>query len=440
MMSKTFRFSALAATSLFMWVSLLVPILAVQTTYAAAMPLPQPVPKESCPGKVVDRYGQCRCPKDMTALDCTALLGQWQNWVPEKILAKCAAGENTTGIVIGNDNIKAAFLYFIQRGLTPQQSAGIVGNLQAESGVNPDINEQNPLVAGSRGGYGIAQWTGGRRVAIEKYAADNGKDLKSLQFQLDYLYDVELMGPYKINTLDPIRRTATVREASNVFLFKFERPADQGIAVQNKRAAYGEKILELFGAEAGTVSPVSSQPGAGTGCGTTGADATFVGFPLRIDKATIARLNGGCLPDGAQKMCQGGHPYTAYDIMAPTNTPVLSLLEGQVITVTTDKCPGRIVSVYNAAQDVTVSYLHMSIGQTMVTNGQQVTAGQQIGVVGTLNEGCNSPHLHIDAAIGRPRPGCQRENCPAANAAKFQAGNDKINLGGGLYTGYKALQ
>src|SRR5688572_23349139 len=39
--------------------------------------------------------------------------------------------------LVGNDNIEKAYRYFITRGLKPHQSAGVVGNLRAESGVDP---------------------------------------------------------------------------------------------------------------------------------------------------------------------------------------------------------------------------------------------------------------------------------------------------------------
>lgn len=41
--------------------------------------------------------------------------------------------------------------------------------------------------AGGGGGFGIAQWTGPRRIAIETEASKLGKDINDFQFQLDWL-------------------------------------------------------------------------------------------------------------------------------------------------------------------------------------------------------------------------------------------------------------
>lgn len=49
-------------------------------------------------------------------------------------------------------------------GITQVQAAAILGNLGHESaGLQPNINEKNPTVKGSKGGYGWGQWTGSRR-------------------------------------------------------------------------------------------------------------------------------------------------------------------------------------------------------------------------------------------------------------------------------------
>lgn len=342
----------------------------------------------------------------------------------------------------GSDNIESAFIYFTGRGLTANQSAGIVGNLIAESGVEPDTQEVNPI-GGGRGGYGIAQWTSGRRVAIEafaaniqlngpaslrdKYVADSEAEpptvLTSLLFQLDYLYDQELMKDY-ITVLEHIEASSTVREASDIFLHEFERPLDQSEAVEIQRAALGEQVLELYGDSA-----------VGSSCETNGS---FEGFPLDTTKQSMTDLNSPCLTVGPA-MCQGGHPYAAYDIIAETGTPVISLFDGKVVGIGEDRCPGRIASIYSEAEGVTVSYLHMSIAETLVAEGDTITAGQKIGYVGTTGEGCTIPHLHIDAAPGDSRPGCTRFECPEANQALFIEGEAKISLGESLYQGYLKL-
>lgn len=175
--------------------------------------------------------------------------------------------------------------------------------------------------------------------------------------------------------------------------------------------------------------------GGSDSCGQVAVAGDFV-FPLTTTKADMSSQNGGQFSGG--KMNEGGHPYAAHDIMANPDTPVVASLGGTVSHIGEDKCPGRLVSVYSEANDVVISYLHMNMN-TMVSEGQVVQAGEQIGVVGPPGAGCGSAHLHIDAAIGNDRPGCKREDCPSENAAKFRQGSDKIQLAVKLFETYEKL-
>ena len=82
----------------------------------------------------------------------------------------------------------------IERGMPPHIADGFVMNFKDESGLNPGINEADPVVPGSRGGFGLAQWTGPRRVALEKFAAERGASPADTNVQLDFLM-TELQGP-----------------------------------------------------------------------------------------------------------------------------------------------------------------------------------------------------------------------------------------------------
>ena len=75
----------------------------------------------------------------------------------------------------------------MQRGIPYAAAVGFAGNFSVESGFNPGINEINPTVAGSRGGYGLAQWTGPRRRQYEAFAKSQGAAPDDLNAQLDFL-------------------------------------------------------------------------------------------------------------------------------------------------------------------------------------------------------------------------------------------------------------
>jgi hypothetical protein len=77
--------------------------------------------------------------------------------------------------------------------LNLQDAAAIFGNLGHESLGFTKLQEMKPTVAGSKGGWGWAQWTGPRRRAFEAYCKRNGKDPASDEANYAYLF-VELKG------------------------------------------------------------------------------------------------------------------------------------------------------------------------------------------------------------------------------------------------------
>lgn len=69
-------------------------------------------------------------------------------------------------------NARTAYNYFRNKGWSPAQAAGIVGNLQAESGAN--LNDR--AVGDGGKAYGIAQWHPDRQ---QSFARAMGKDIRS---------------------------------------------------------------------------------------------------------------------------------------------------------------------------------------------------------------------------------------------------------------------
>lgn len=344
----------------------------------------------------------------------------------------------------GNDNMEKAFNFFISKGFTPQQSGGILGNLQAESGVNPKRvqntgtpeGDKDNITVNNHTGYGIAQWTSsGRQQGLVDLARSRGMTIEGdLALQLDYLMQ-ELTVNYK-GVYDALKLSSDLRSASDVFMTKFERPKDQSESAKQKRAGMGQKILELYGDGSGAgTSLISGTTSCNSAAG--GMSAGFVGFPLQTTKARMTELNGGQFSNGVMKF--SGHPYAAHDINADPGTPVVAVISGQVVKVGNDKCGGRMLSVWSEQQGVTVAYLHLSVEQTIVKEGEPIAEGQVIGFVGPPGAGCGTPHLHIDANTTNRRIGCKRESCSAENKALFQAGSDKIGLPKALFDSYQRL-
>lgn len=126
----------------------------------------------------------------------------------------------------------------IARGLPPHVAIGVAGNMAVESaGFQTGINEIAPVVPGSRGGYGLNQWTGPRRRQYEEFARTRGAPLDDLDAQLDFtVWELENTerSAYSdlLKTRDPI-------EAATVYSKKFLRP---GIPHLNKRLAETRRL------------------------------------------------------------------------------------------------------------------------------------------------------------------------------------------------------
>ena len=131
-----------------------------------------------------------------------------------------------------NDNAKAVYTFLTGKGYTPEAAAGILGNMEQESGVNPKA-----IQGGGKGpAAGIVQWENYNRKSarwksMSDYAASKGKDWTDLQSQLEWL-DLELQGKdpttasllkKKVGGYEQFKAIKDVNQAVKVFEESFER-------------------------------------------------------------------------------------------------------------------------------------------------------------------------------------------------------------------------
>lgn len=128
----------------------------------------------------------------------------------------------------------------LSRGIPLPIAQGIVANMIAESGLNPGINEAAPLVAGSRGGYGLNQWTGPRRRQYEAFAAERGVSPDDLNAQLDFTV-YELQGPEK-SAWEALQGAGDAETAARIYSERFLRP---GIPHMDKRLSEARRVAGL---------------------------------------------------------------------------------------------------------------------------------------------------------------------------------------------------
>jgi len=127
-----------------------------------------------------------------------------------------------------------------QRGLPLHVAQGIAGNMFAESGYDTGVNEAAPIVPGSRGGFGLNQWTGPRRRAIEAEAQRRGVPVSDLGFQLDYTMH-ELQGPER-GAYGALMETSSPTEAARVYSERFLRP---GIPHMDRRVGEAARLAGI---------------------------------------------------------------------------------------------------------------------------------------------------------------------------------------------------
>lgn len=135
----------------------------------------------------------------------------------------------------------------VQRGIPLHVAQGIVANMIAESRLDPGINEIAPLVPGSRGGFGLNQWTGPRRRALEAEAARLGVPVDDLDFQLDFTLQ-ELRGPERA-AWNALQSAQDAETAARIYSERFLRP---GIPNMDHRL---EQARRLAGVMPGNVTP-----------------------------------------------------------------------------------------------------------------------------------------------------------------------------------------
>jgi hypothetical protein len=123
-------------------------------------------------------------------------------------------------------------------GLSDVQAAGLLGNLGYESGGFRRLQEIAPAVPGSRGGFGLAQWTGPRRIAMEAWCRAHGLDPADLEAGYGYLC-AELRTS-EAPALAALRAAPTLEAATETVCRRFERP---GIPALARRHAWARRAL-----------------------------------------------------------------------------------------------------------------------------------------------------------------------------------------------------
>ena len=156
--------------------------------------------------------------------------------------------------ISGSPNTRrAVWDFFTGMGYSKEATAGIMGNFQQESGIDPKV-----IQGGGKGpAAGIAQWENynkksARWADLNKYAQSKGKDWTDLQTQLEFVHkELEGSAPdtytatllKKRGGIEKLKSLTNVKDAVHMFEETFERA---GRPMWENRYKYANSIYNEF--------------------------------------------------------------------------------------------------------------------------------------------------------------------------------------------------
>ena len=274
--------------------------------------------------------------------------------------------------LVGGDNIEQAFNFFVGNGLSATQAAGIVGNFQWESSVDPTkVNGggDSTTPPGPDKAWGIAQWLGGRQTDLVDYADQNNQNVDELGTQLSFSWS-EWQGSYS-DSLAALKATTTVTDSTTLVYNKYEGLEGSKDPTLPKRIPLAQGILDKYGGDAG---------GGGT-C--SGQDTKFIdGFTVysQYDPAWASNTYGtstiaasGCGPS-AMAMA-----ITALTGQRITPAVTAKYADSQNLYVPGEGSSWSISKVLAEHWKLTATPIHPDVNkitQVLESGGLVVTAGQ----------------------------------------------------------------
>lgn len=139
----------------------------------------------------------------------------------------------------GTARWQGAYQFFIDKGYSKEQAAGIVGGLRGET------ENLNPAAIHDGGiGLGISGWNGPRLAALRKFASDNNASPTDLRTQLEFLHQ-ELQG--NESAAGARLKAARTPEEAGAAMLTYFRPSNYDVpGAHPERAAYARQAFDAF--------------------------------------------------------------------------------------------------------------------------------------------------------------------------------------------------
>ena len=292
-------------------------------------------------------------------------------------------GGGTPGTPIQGDDIATKiYNYCVQQGCSCAAACGIVGNCQQESSLSPTATNK------SSGAYGLFQWLSGRYNALLKKAKAAGVDKSNVDVQIKHMW-AEFTGEDSTTLrilnrdyggIDGFKKMTDPQKAALAFCESFERPGPNG--GQAKKKQYAQEWYNKFSKNQTT--PAS-------------ADIMVVdelsepfGWPVPYEEAVQS-----CY--GYRTDAFGYNYHHGIDISTVAGSGIYCYANGKVEKVAINtKLEGYIrISHQNGLQTIYGSLWNDGI---LVEEGQEVEAGQCIGLSGTTSAN-GLMHVHFEMMV-----------------------------------------
>lgn len=145
------------------------------------------------------------------------------------------------------NNATEFYGYFNSKGFTIESVAGMLGNLQQESNINPGMKQ----TASASSGWGLIQWTPSSNLT--DYATAHGSDWATGEIQTQLMWD-EIINGYGgqwipkpslgyVYTGAEFSQLTDVAEACKAYLYERERA---GVEALDKRLTYASNWYEYL--------------------------------------------------------------------------------------------------------------------------------------------------------------------------------------------------
>lgn len=266
----------------------------------------------------------------------------------------------------------------IARGFSPVQAAVLAGNIQQESGFNPEA--YNP----KEDAYGGIQWRLDRKANLEKYAKDTGRKASDPEAQMDFLV-MEMTGQYGNEAKNAAEFLAAQDPATaNRALKKYIRYGDNSEATRLSHA-----MSYINGGNALTGEPVQV------------ADASFVNPSFGgAEMPGVPEWNGSnyALPPGdAPAPTQSAPPATAPTV---SDDDLLNSFLTDSVAAAGTSAPGAVAGATSGSDDDALLQQFMPAAGETASPAPAEPEGERNSINRLLFGGDRAPENLLELIIG----------------------------------------